>query len=158
MKMYYLTVFLKAFCIKFHFDFRSNWPHFSLILDLFDPSFLQNFRSDWVEFFIACWTWLPNIWWSTPLLLPLPLPRVCTIRVDREPWDLHQLWKYLTGIIVLNVQYCFCYNKRYCVSDIVFLYSHCHDIIIMMTNDIVIKFPNHDQFPDHYHPSTKYIV
>ncbi len=38
------------FCINFRLDFRSNWPPFSLVLDLIDLSFLQNFRSDWVHF------------------------------------------------------------------------------------------------------------
>ncbi len=54
------------FCINFCPNFRSNWPLFSLVLDLIDPSFLQNFRSDWVHCFIICRTSLPNIWWSTP--------------------------------------------------------------------------------------------
>ncbi len=31
-----------TFCINVLLDFRSKWPPFSLILDLFDPSFLQN--------------------------------------------------------------------------------------------------------------------
>ncbi len=55
----------EAFCINFLLDFQSNWP-FSLILDLFDPSFSQNLRSDWVQNVFACWTWLLKIWWSTP--------------------------------------------------------------------------------------------
>ncbi len=55
-----------AFCI----NFQSNWPPFSLLLDLFDLSFSQNLRSDWVQFLFACWVWLPNIWWSTPPPLP----------------------------------------------------------------------------------------
>ncbi len=42
--------------IFFLLDFRSNWPPFLQFLDLFDPSFLQNLRSCWVHFFIACWT------------------------------------------------------------------------------------------------------
>ncbi len=41
----------KAFCVNFLFDFQSNWLPFSLILNLFDPSFSQNLRSDWVQFF-----------------------------------------------------------------------------------------------------------
>ncbi len=56
----------EAFCIKFLLDFQSNWPPFSLILDLFDPSFSQNIRSNWIHFFSSCWTRLPKIWWSTP--------------------------------------------------------------------------------------------
>ncbi len=48
------------FCINFRLNFRS------LVLDLIDPSFLQNFRSDWVHFFITCRTSLLKIWWSTP--------------------------------------------------------------------------------------------
>ncbi len=50
----------KAFCINFLLDLQSNWLPFSLILDLLDPSFLQNSRSDWVQFFIVCWTHLPR--------------------------------------------------------------------------------------------------
>ncbi len=38
------------FCINFSLNFRSNWTTFSLVLYLIDPSFLQNFRSDWVHF------------------------------------------------------------------------------------------------------------
>ncbi len=38
-----------AFCI-FFINFQSNWPLFSFILDLFDPSILQNLRSD----FLSC--------------------------------------------------------------------------------------------------------
>ncbi len=30
------------FCINFHLTFRSNWPPFSLVLDLIDPSFYKN--------------------------------------------------------------------------------------------------------------------
>ncbi len=29
------------FCINFHLNFRSNWPPFSLVLDLIDPSFYK---------------------------------------------------------------------------------------------------------------------
>ncbi len=47
--MYYLTVF-KQF-INFLLDFRSKWPPFSFILDLFDLSFLQNHKSDWLQLF-----------------------------------------------------------------------------------------------------------
>ncbi len=39
-------------------------------LDLFDPSFLQNLISDWVQFCIACWIWLLKIWWSTQCPFP----------------------------------------------------------------------------------------
>ncbi len=39
-----------TFCINFLLDFQSNWPPFSLILDLFDPSFSQNLISDSVQF------------------------------------------------------------------------------------------------------------
>ncbi len=46
----------QAFCMNFFLDFRSNWPPFSFILNLFNPSFLQNLRSGW--------TWLPKIRWS----------------------------------------------------------------------------------------------
>ncbi len=48
------------------YDFRSNWSPFLLILNLFEPSFSQNLRSNWVNSFFMCWTRLPNIWWSTP--------------------------------------------------------------------------------------------
>ncbi len=47
---------LEAICTNFLFEIWSCWPPFSLILDLFDPSFLQNPRSRWVHFLIACWT------------------------------------------------------------------------------------------------------
>ncbi len=60
-QMYYLTVFKHSVSIySFIIDL------FSLILDLFDPSFLQNQRSDWVQFLITCWIRLPKTWWSTP--------------------------------------------------------------------------------------------
>ncbi len=38
---------------------------YSLILDIFDPLFLQNLRSDLVQHLISCWTHLLKIWWST---------------------------------------------------------------------------------------------
>ncbi len=38
------------------------WFSFSLILDLFDPSFSQKRRSYWVQTFFTCWTRLPKIW------------------------------------------------------------------------------------------------
>ncbi len=41
----------KAFCINFLLDFQSNWLPFSVILDLFGSSYLQNLRSDCVNFF-----------------------------------------------------------------------------------------------------------
>ncbi len=50
----------------FSLNFRSNWPPFSLILNLFDPSFSQNLRSNWVQILFVCWTWVPKIWWSPP--------------------------------------------------------------------------------------------
>ncbi len=46
-KMYYITVF-KHFVSIFSLNFLFT---FSLILDCFDPLFLQNLRSDWVQFF-----------------------------------------------------------------------------------------------------------
>ncbi len=46
----------KAFCINFLLHVQSNWPPFSLILNLFVPSFSQNLRSNWVQFLLACWT------------------------------------------------------------------------------------------------------
>ncbi len=55
----------KHFVSIFSLFFLFNWPPFSLILNLFDPSFSQTVSSDWVQFFFACWTWLPEIWWST---------------------------------------------------------------------------------------------
>ncbi len=67
--IFHLNVFfLQIFSIlcQFTLNFRSNWPPFSLILNLFDPSFSQNLRSDWVQIFFTCWTRVPNIWWSTP--------------------------------------------------------------------------------------------
>ncbi len=42
------NVLFNCFYINFLFDYWSNWSPFSLIFDLFDPSFLQNLRSDWV--------------------------------------------------------------------------------------------------------------
>ncbi len=42
-KIFYLTVF--------HSDFRSSWPTSTLFLDPFDPSFLENFRFEWVHFY-----------------------------------------------------------------------------------------------------------
>ncbi len=57
----------EAICTHFPLDFRSYWPPFSLLLDLFDPSFLQNLRSRWVHLFIVSWTSPPKIWWSLPL-------------------------------------------------------------------------------------------
>ncbi len=45
--------------------FRSKWPPFSLILNLFDLSFSHNLISDWVQVFFVCWTQVPKIWWST---------------------------------------------------------------------------------------------
>ncbi len=36
----------EAFCINFLLDFRSNWPPFSLVWNLFDPWFSHNLRSD----------------------------------------------------------------------------------------------------------------
>ncbi len=68
-KMFYQNVLFNrfyAFCINFHLDFLSNWSPFSLILDLFDPSFSQNLRSDCVQLFFTCWTWLPTILSSSP--------------------------------------------------------------------------------------------
>ncbi len=61
-KMFCLTVF-KHFDINFLLDFRSSWPPFPWILDLFDSSCLQNLISDWDQFLITCWTQLPKIWW-----------------------------------------------------------------------------------------------
>ncbi len=54
-----------AFCINFLLDFRSNWPPFSLILDLLTSYFFQNLRSDWVQFVISCWILLQKIWRRT---------------------------------------------------------------------------------------------
>ncbi len=62
----------EAFCINFLLDFRSKWPPFSLILNLFDPSFSQNLWSDWVQLFFVCWTQVLKIWWSTPPPPPCP--------------------------------------------------------------------------------------
>ncbi len=64
-KMYYLTIF-KQFVSMFSFICGPNDPPLLLILDLFDPSFWQNLRSDWVQFVIVCWNPIPKIWWSTP--------------------------------------------------------------------------------------------
>ncbi len=41
----------KTFRINFPLPFLYYWPPFSLILNLFELSFLQNRRSDWVHFF-----------------------------------------------------------------------------------------------------------
>ncbi len=59
--MYYLTVF-KHFVSIFSMIFDPTDPFFPLVLDHFDPSFLQNLRSDCFHFFTACWTRLPKIW------------------------------------------------------------------------------------------------
>ncbi len=48
--IFYQNVF-KHFVSVFSPCFQSNWSIFSLILDLFDLSFLHNLRSDWVLFF-----------------------------------------------------------------------------------------------------------
>ncbi len=58
-----------TFCNKFLFDFHSYWPPF-LFLDLFDSSFLQNLRSDWVHLFIVSWTLPTNIFMKYPLHPP----------------------------------------------------------------------------------------
>ncbi len=48
---------------------------FSLLLDLFDPPFWQNLRSDWVHFFTACWT-------------PPPYRKVGEVPpLSKEPWS-----------------------------------------------------------------------
>ncbi len=62
-----------TFSINFLRDFQSKWSPFSLILNLFDPSFSQNLRYNCVQFLFACWTRLPKIWWSSP-----SLPQDCT--------------------------------------------------------------------------------
>ncbi len=54
---------------KFFIGFRSSWPPFSLFLNLFDPSFLQNLRFYWVHLFILWWT--PYWKFSEMSLLPL---------------------------------------------------------------------------------------
>ncbi len=69
--MYYLTDF-KHFVSIFSLIFNPIDPLLLLILDLFDPSFSQNLRSDWVQFCFACCTQLPNIWWSTTPSPPFP--------------------------------------------------------------------------------------
>ncbi len=56
-----LVIRFWAFCIDCLLDFQSNWPPFSLILDLFDPSFSQNLRSDWVQFCFMYWTQLAKM-------------------------------------------------------------------------------------------------
>ncbi len=58
-KMYY-------FVSIFSLIFGSNWPLLSFIIDLFDPSFLQNLRSDWVHFLSHTEPLLLKIWWSIP--------------------------------------------------------------------------------------------
>ncbi len=47
------VIFHQIVLFKILLDFQSNRPPFSLILDLFDPSFLQNLRFDWVQFFLS---------------------------------------------------------------------------------------------------------
>ncbi len=49
----------------------SNWAPFLMIPDLFYPSFLQNPRSDWVQFFLLC---------TNPVAEDLKYPplRICT--------------------------------------------------------------------------------
>ncbi len=64
---------LFPFCINFHLNFWSNWPPFSLLLDLIDPSFLQNFRSEWVHFFYH----VPNLPTENMVKYP-PHPRPFT--------------------------------------------------------------------------------
>ncbi len=50
--MYYLTDF-KHFVSIFILIFNPIDHPFSLILDVFDPSFSQNLRSDWVQHFFS---------------------------------------------------------------------------------------------------------
>ncbi len=47
-----LFISFEAFCMKFHLDFHPIDPHLSLVLDIFDPSFSQNIRSDWYHFLL----------------------------------------------------------------------------------------------------------
>ncbi len=63
------------FCINFRLNFRSNWSHFSLVLDLIDPSFLQNFTSDWVHFFYR----VPNLPTENLVKYPPPTPGLSLI-------------------------------------------------------------------------------
>ncbi len=60
----------EAICNTFLLDFRSCWPPFSLLLDIFDSSFLQSLRSHWVHFFNWGLGSPPpqlKIWWSINL-------------------------------------------------------------------------------------------
>ncbi len=58
----------EAICITLLLHFRSCWTPFSLLLDLFDTSFLQNLRSCWVHFLSHAGPPSPplKIWWSAP--------------------------------------------------------------------------------------------
>ncbi len=60
----------EIFSIWYQFSpwFSIQLTTFSLILNLFDSSFSQNLRSDWVQILLQCYTQLPKIWWCTPLL------------------------------------------------------------------------------------------
>ncbi len=55
----------ESLCTNFLLDFWSRWPYFSLFLNLFDASFLQVHRSNWVHFFIA---------WLTPYQIFVEVP------------------------------------------------------------------------------------
>ncbi len=60
----------EEFYTNFLFDFRSCWPTFSLFLDLLTPHFYKTLDLIESNFFIAYWTSLQNIWWSThPLVM-----------------------------------------------------------------------------------------
>ncbi len=85
--MYYYSFYV--FCVNVLIDFRSIWPSFSLILDLFNPSFLQNLRSDWIQICIMFWTRLQTIWWSTPH--PQGWPSMMCLELTKT-W-----WFYLTS-------------------------------------------------------------
>ncbi len=57
----------EAICTTFLLDFQSCWPPFSLLLDIFDSSFLKNLRSSWIHFFHCVLDHPPpKIWWSAP--------------------------------------------------------------------------------------------
>ncbi len=53
----------KHFLSMFSLIFNPIDP-FSFISNIFDPSFLQDLRSDLVQNLFACWTQLPNISWN----------------------------------------------------------------------------------------------
>ncbi len=83
-KIYYLTDF-KHFVSIFSLIFNPIDLPFSLILNLFNPSFSQNLRSDWVQFLFMCSTQQANCLWSTPppwVMIILPILKLLSYLVN----------------------------------------------------------------------------